>query len=269
MTKIIAIASQKGGVGKTTTTLNLGHSLTRFGSKVMLVDCDPQGGMTIASNLANQTNLGLMNLLKNDARPEEIIFTTRDKTMAVVGLGNLQPDDVLLLENEARGGTFGMLLKTIISGYDYVLIDSPSGVGSLTASLLSISDSVIITINCRVISLKTIPLFLKLLKTIKGEFNPKLELEGVAITMYDEKSRVEKQILGEIRKTFPPDAFFQTIIPYSEFYEMASLHAVPIALMPNGLQAARPYFELAMEIRERETKAKTGGHGDDEIMGLF
>ncbi|UCH94453.1 MAG: ParA family protein [Candidatus Aminicenantes bacterium] len=269
MGKIIAIASQKGGVGKTTTVLNLGHSLTRFGSRVMLVDCDPQGGMSIASNLAQQTNLGLLNLLKNTAKAEDIIFSTRDKTMGVVGLGSLQPEDVLLLENEARSGTFGMLVQSLTKDYDYVILDSPSGVGGLPASLLSISSSVIITINCRVISLKTIPLFLKLIKEIKSKYNPKLELEGVVITMYDEKKPLEKQVLGEIKKAFPPHVFFRTIIPYSEHYEMANLHSVPAALMPNALEAARPYFEMAMELKEKETIAKTGGKGDEEIMGLF
>jgi chromosome partitioning protein len=269
MSKIIAIASQKGGVGKTTTAFNLGHSLTRFGSKVMLIDCDPQGGMTIATNLSKQTKLGLIDLLKDSSNPEDIICITKDKTMAVLGLGTLQPEDVLLLENEARSGTFGMLLQSLTKDYDYAVLDSPSGVGALPASLLSISDSVIITINCRVISLKTIPLFLKLIKDIKKEHNKKLDLEGVLITMYDEKNPMEKQILGEIKKMFPKHVFFQTIIPYSEDYEMASLHSIPAAMLPNGLRTARHYFEMALEIREKEKKSKTGGQSDEKIMGLF
>jgi chromosome partitioning protein len=270
MGKIIAIASQKGGVGKTTTALNLGHSLSRFGSKVMLVDCDPQGGLTITSNLSGQTHLGLLNLLKNSAKADEIVFSTRDKTMGVLGLGQLQPEDVLLLESEARNGTFGMLLHSLTKDYDYTILDAPAGVGAIPASLLIISDSVIITQNCQVISLKTIPLFLKLMKEIKEHHNPKLDLEGVVITMYDENKPLEKQILGEIKKAFPPHVFFQTIIPYNDFYETASLHAVPVAMMPNGLRAARPYFEMALEIKEREAKkVKMGGQDDQEIMGLF
>lgn len=269
MSKIIAIASQKGGVGKTTTALNLGYSLTRFGSKVMLIDCDPQGGMAIASNLVKQTNLGLIDLIKDSAKTEDIICSTKDKTMGVVGLGNLQPKDVLLLENEARGGTFGMLLQSLTKDYEYAVLDSPSGVGALPASILSVSNTVIITINCRVISLRTIPLFLKLIKDIKNEHNKKLDLEGVLITMYDDKNPMEKQILGEIKKMFPKHVFFQTIIPYSEEYEMASLHSIPAALLPNGLRTARPYFEMAMELKEKEKRPKTGGQSDEEIMGLF
>jgi chromosome partitioning protein len=271
MGKIITVASQKGGVGKTTTTLNLGFSLTRFNAKVMLVDGDPQGGMAIASNLVKQTDLGLVHLLKNTVKAEEIVFSTKDRTMGVVGLGNLQPEDVLFLEHEARNGTLGMLLQSLARGYDYVFIDAPSGVGGIPASLLSISDSVLIIVNCRALSLKTIPMFLKLVKEIKSLHNPRLELEGVIITMYNEKSNVEKQILGEIRKSFPPQAFFQTLIPYSEYYEEASLHSVPVALMPQGLKAARPYIEIAMELKEREARLKknAGDRDDEEIMGLF
>lgn len=269
MGKIIAIASQKGGVGKTTTALNLGYCLTRFGSKVLLIDGDPQGGMSVSSNLAAQTNLGLLNLIKNTAKANEIVFTTRDKTMGVVGLGRLQPDDVLLLENEARTGNLGMLIQTLTKGYDYVLLDTPSGIGGLPAALLSIGSSVMMMINCRAISLKTIPLFLKLVKTIQGEHNPKLEFEGVVICMFDSKSAVERQILTQIKEAFPADAFFKTMIPYNEFYEKASLNSVPVALMPDGLKAARPYFELAMELKERETMKERGGEVDEQIVGLF
>jgi chromosome partitioning protein len=269
MGKIIVIASQKGGVGKTTTALNLGHSLTRFGSKVMLIDCDPQGGMAIASNLVKQTNLGIIDLIKETAKAEDIICATKDKTMGVVGLGNLQPEDVLLLENEAKNGTFGMLIKSLTKDFEYAILDSPSGLGTIPASLLGVSNSVIITISCRVISLRTIPMFLKLVKNIKKEHNKNLDLEGVLITMYNDKNSMEKHMLGEIKKSFSPHVFFQSIIPYSDDFEVASLHSIPVALLPNGLRTAKAYFELAMELKEKEKRPKTGGQGDEEIMGLF
>jgi chromosome partitioning protein len=269
MGKIIAVASQKGGVGKTITALNLGHCMSRFGSKVMLIDGDPQGALGIASNLSNQTELGLVNLLKNTAKPEDIVFTTKEKSMSIVWLGSVQPADVLLLEDEARNGTFGMLIRSLTEGYDYVIIDSPSGVGGIPASLLSISDGVILTINCRVISLKTIPLFLKLIKSIKDQHNPKLALEGVLITMFDSRNDMEKQILEQIKKSLPGDAFFKTMIPYDEYYEKASFHSVPIAMMPKGVQAARPYFELALELKEKELLVEKEEVGDEDIVGLF
>jgi chromosome partitioning protein len=268
MGRIITVASQKGGVGKTTTTLNLGYCLSRYGSRVMIIDGDPQGGMAIASNLIKQTDKGLINLLKNETKTEDIIIGTRDKTMSVVGLGSLTPADIILLESEARTGTFGMLLKSITSGYDYIIIDAPAGVGVLPASLLSISDSVILTVNCRAISLKTIPLFLKLIKTIKEEHNQQLAFEGVLVTMFAQRIETEKQILGEIRKRFPADAFFKTMIPYNELFERASLNSVPVAMMPQGIQAARPYFELALEIKDKELHGKEGAN-DENIVGLF
>jgi len=269
MGKIIAIASQKGGVGKTITALNLGHCMSRLGSKVMLIDGDPQGAMGITSNLSKKTELGLMNLLKNTAKPEDIIFTTKEKTMSVVWLGSLQPADVLLLEDEARNGTFGMLIRSLTEGYDYVIIDSPSGVGGIPASLLSISDGVILTLNCRAISLKTIPLFLRLTKSIQEPHNPKLALEGVLITMFDSKNEMEQQILAEIKKCLPADAFFKTMIPYDEYYEKASFHSVPIAMMPKGVQSARPFFELALELKEKELLVEKEEVGDEDIVGLF
>ncbi len=268
MGKIITVASQKGGVGKTTSTLNLGYCLSRYGSRVMLIDGDPQGGMAIASNLTKQTDKGLIDVIRNQAKADEIVVQTRDKTMTVAGLGNLAPDDVILLETEARNGTFGMLLQTLTSGFDYVIIDAPAGVGALPASLLSISDSVILAVNCRAISLKTIPLFLKLIKTIKSDHNSRLDFEGVLITMLNQQSDMEKQILGEIRKRFPPHAFFKTMIPYNDYFERASLNSVPVALMPKGVHAARSYFELALELKDKELQVKEG-ESDENIVGLF
>jgi len=268
MGRIITVASQKGGVGKTTTALNLGYCLSRYGSRVMLIDGDPQGGMAIASNLIKQTDKGLIDLVKDNARAEDIVIGTRDKTMSVAGLGTLSPADVILLETEARNGTFGMLVKTLTSGYDYVIIDAPAGVGVLPASLLSISDSVMLAVNCRAISLKTIPLFLKLFKTIREEHNRQLLFEGVLVTMFDQRSEIEKQILGEIRKRFPADAFFKTMVPHNDLYERASLNSVPVAMMPQGVHAARPYFELALEIKDKELQGKEGV-SDENIVGLF
>ncbi|MCP4151345.1 MAG: ParA family protein [bacterium] len=265
MGKIITVASQKGGVGKTTTALNLAYSLTRCGARVMLIDADPQGALAIATNLKKKTQFGLIDLLKNTAGPEEVIALTKDKTMAIVGMGELNPDVVLLFENEARNGSLGLIIQPLTRGFDYVIIDAPAGIGGIVSSLLSISDSYILAVNCRAISLKTIPLFLKLVKRIKTNHNSKLNIEGVLITMINNESEIQKEIFNQIKNALPMEVFFKTVIPYDDFYEKASLHSVPVALMPKGTESARPYMELAQEIKNK----KNGGDDEEHIIGLF
>ena len=269
MEKIITIASQKGGVGKTTIALNLAYSLGRLGSRVLLIDGDPQGGIAIASNLRGETKLGLIDLMKNNCRPEEIMKATRDDSMRIVGIGQLEPEDVFILEEEARSGSLAMMIKSLTSGFDYIVIDSPAGVGGIVSSILSISHSAMMIVNCRSISLKTIPIFLKLMKEIKAKQNPSLEFEGVVINMLNRENGLENQILEQIRQSLPSDAIFRTIVPFDEYFEKASLHAVPVALMPKGLVAAKPFFELALELKVRENKVEAGEDDGEQIMGLF
>jgi chromosome partitioning protein len=269
MEKIITIASQKGGVGKTTIALNLAYSLGKLGNRVLLIDGDPQGGIAIASNLRGETKLGLIDLMKNNCKPEEIMKATRDDSMHIVGIGQLEPEDVFVLEEEARSGSLAMMIQSLTKGYDYIVIDSPAGVGGIVSSIMSISHSAMMVVNCRSISLKTIPIFLKLMREIKAKQNPGLELEGVVINMLNRENGLENQILDQIRQSLPSDALFRTIIPYEDYYEKASLHAVPVALMPKGLVAAKPFFELALELKVRENKVEAGEDDGEQIMGLF
>ena len=152
MARVITVASQKGGVGKTTTVLNLGFSLSCLGQKVVLIDGDPQGGMTVASNLKKRTQSGLVNLLRNDSRFEDVVIPTRYETMALVGTGATDPKDALYFEKEARGGNLRKIIGSIAEGYDYAIIDAPAGMGSIAAVLLAMSNSVLIPVNCRTFS---------------------------------------------------------------------------------------------------------------------
>lgn len=268
MGKIICVASHKGGVGKTTTALNLGFSLSRFGQRVLLVDADPQGAMAIASNLKKRTDKGLVNLLRGDAKPGDVVITTKDKTLGVVGVGADRPEDVFHFEAEARKGSLARVIRAISDGYDYTFIDAPAGIGSLTTSLLGASAGVLLPLTCRAITVKTLPAFLKLTQKIRGKINPDLRLEGLVATMY-EHTEAEAEMLSELRADFPPSVFFETVIPFDDSFERASLRSVPVGMIPGADEAARAYMDLAMELKTRELNEQQKGKTDEDVEGLL
>ncbi|GBC61118.1 ParA family protein [Desulfonema ishimotonii] len=268
MGKIITVASHKGGVGKTTTALNIGFSLSRFGQKVLLVDSDPQGGMTIASNLKKRTTLGMVSLLRNDVKPQEVVIPTRDGKMGVLGSGISEPEDVFLFEREARKGTLGKMITAISEGYDYTFIDAPAGVSGVTAALLGISSSVLVPISCQILAVRTLPVFLKLLQKIRRKVNPGLLLEGVVVTMIDD-GEAGAEIFREIEENFPPSVLFGNMIPFDESFEIASMKSLPVGLLPGGEEAAQAYMDLAVEFKTREMNLNKKGTRDEDAEGLF
>jgi chromosome partitioning protein len=269
MGKIITVSSHKGGVGKTTTVLNLGYSLSRLGQKVLLVDADPQGGMTIASNLKKQTTLGLVDLQRDPSKAASIIMPTRDQTMALVGTGISEPKDVFFFEKEVRKGNLGKSIRSMAGMYDYAFIDAPAGIGSVVTMLLAISDSVLIPMNCRTLAVKTFPSFLRLIQNVKGKINSDLRLEGVLMTMMDHKNPSELKVGEEVRSAFPQAVFFETIIPFDDYFEKSNASALPVAFLPEAKEATRSYMDLALELKIRETQDSARGESDEQVEGLF
>jgi chromosome partitioning protein len=267
MAKVITVASQKGGVGKTTTALNLGYSLSRFGDRVIVVDGDPQGGIGISTNLRKVTSTGLIQFMRGDCGPADIVMQSKDKAFSVVGIGINGPEDVFALETWGREKKLTQAIATLGENADYVIIDAPAGIGELVHSLFLASDSVLLVINCQIITLKTLPNFFKLMSYTQKE-NSSLRLEGILFTMMNKGKAEEAKLFNDFRQTYPEEVFFKTIIPNDALFTRASFKAIPIGLLSGGQRAARYYLDLAMELKERETQFGTGG-GEDENEGLF
>jgi len=266
---ILTVGSQKGGVGKTTTVLNLGYLLGRLGEQVLLVDADPQGGMSIASNVRRKSSIGLAQLLRCEATAAEVIARSREGSLSVAGSGVTTPEDAFLLEDAARDGRLSSAIGELASGFAWTLVDAPAGVGSITAALLEASDGVLLIVRARALLLKTLPVFLRLVQHVRQERNPRLKLEGALITMHDAGNSTERELIGEFSRDLPGSALFRATVPYDERYEAASIAARPVAMLADGREAARPYLALALELKERELLSRVGGRTDENDAGLF
>ncbi len=269
MARTLIIASQKGGVGKTTTALNLSYTLAQLGNRVLLVDSDPQGGIAIASNLRRKTSQGLVHLLRGDVAPDDVIIPTRDGRLSVLGSGVEEPEDTTLLEESSRNGALEAIVRDTAGDYDYVFLDTPAGVGGIVEALMGVSDGVILMMRCRTLLLKTLPIFLKLIRRVRSTRNPRLRLEGALVTMWHDGDPLEKEILSELTARVPEALFFRTVIPYDSRFERASVKGIPVILLPGGTDAGKPYLELAMELKEREVLRNVEIEADDHVEGIF
>lgn len=249
MGKIIALANQKGGVGKTTTTINLGASLATLEKSVLIVDADPQANASSGLGVdIKEVDCSLYECIINKADVRDAIYTTDITGLDIIPSHiDLVGAEIEMLNLDNREKVIKNILDPIREDYDYILIDCSPSLGLITVNALTASDSVIIPVQCEYFALEGISKLLNTIKIIKSKLNPKLEIEGFLLTMYDSRLRLANQIYDEVKRHFQ-ELVFKTVIQRNVKLSESPSHGLPVILYDADSSGAKNHLNLAREI---------------------
>lgn len=253
MVRIISVANQKGGVGKTTTTVNLGASLAYLGKKVLLVDIDAQGNATSGVGIRKpDVKEDIYDILVNEVDIKETILpTSRENLFIVPATLQLAGAEIELTSMMARESRLKLALNEIKDDYDYILIDCPPSLGHLTINAFTASDSILIPVQCEYYALEGLSQLLNTVRLVQKHFNPDLAIEGFLLTMFDARTNLGAEVVEEVRRYFQ-EKVYETVIPRNVRLSEAPSHGLSIIDYDIRSKGAEVYQALAKEVLARE-----------------
>lgn len=263
MGKIISLVNQKGGVGKTTTSINLAASLGILGKKTLLVDLDPQGNATTGVGIEKgDLKVSLYDALIGAVEPSKSIKKTKFKNLDLIPSSmKLAGIEIEFVDKQHSDPTFskGSQLKRVLyeirDNYDYILIDCPPSLGLVTLNAFTASDSVLIPVQCEYFALEGLGQLLNTVNLVKKHLNKNLEIEGALLTMYDARTNLSNQVVKEVKKYFE-DKVYKTVIPRNVRLSEAPSYGMPISLYDPRSKGAKAYEKLTREILKNNIQAK-------------
>jgi chromosome partitioning protein len=257
MSRVIAITNQKGGVGKTTTCVNLAASLAATRRKVLLVDLDPQGNATMGSGVnKHELELGGYHLLMEETPIGDIIVDAGKSGYKLLpGNSDLTAAEVQLMQLDERETRLGRRLQPVVGQYDYVLIDCPPSLNMLTLNALTAADAVFIPMQCEYYALEGLSALMETVRQIREEVNPRLEIEGLLRTMFDARNNLANEVSQQLLDHFG-EKVYRTIIPRNIRLAEAPSYGAPIIKYDKASRGAMAYLALAAELVRREREAE-------------
>lgn len=248
MAKVIAIANQKGGVGKTTTAVNLAACLANMGKKILIVDVDPQGNTTSGFGIdKRRCEKTVYDCLINGEPMEDVVVSTPYENLFVCPSNiNLSGAEIDLISVMGRENQLKNAIKPIKEQYDFIFIDTPPSLGLITINTLTAADSVLIPIQCEFYALEGVSQLTNTIKRVKDALNPSITIEGIVLTMFDSRTNLSIQVVDEVKRFFP-NKVYKTIIPRNVRLSEAPGFGRPVIYYDNGSKGAEGYMKLAQE----------------------
>lgn len=256
MGKVLAIANQKGGVGKTTTSVNLAASLTVTRKKVLLIDLDPQGNATMGSGInKSELELSVYDLLTEQANIHEVLQSAADSDYDLLPAnGDLVAAEVSLLEAENRETRLREIVQSVRDQYDFIVIDCPPSLNMLTINALVAADGVVIPMQCEYYALEGLSALMDTIRVIQDRINPDLKIEGILRTMYDPRNKLTSEVNGQLFNYFG-DAVYRTVVPRNVRLAEAPSFGKPVIKYDRQSRGAIAYLALAGELLRRSEQA--------------